>query len=146
MARPAWLGGFFLVLAMAAAGLPPFGGFLGKSLLLAYAVPEGVTIVLWSVVLGTSLLNLLALARAGSRLFWQTPAVATARNAAPQPPSPALGERVAMLVLVFGLIVTTVMASDLTRYVAGSAAQLSDPATYREAVLGRDPLPTTVPR
>lgn len=146
MARPAWLGGFFLVLAMAAAGLPPFGGFLGKSLLLAYAVPEGVVIVLWSVVLGTSLLNLLALARAGSRLFWQTPAVATARNAAPQPPSPALGERVAMLMLVFGLIVTTVMASDLTRYVAGSAAQLSEPATYREAVLGRDPLPTTVPR
>jgi hypothetical protein len=51
-----------------------------------------------------------------------------------------------MLMLVFGLIVTTVMASDLTRYVAGSAAQLSEPATYREAVLGRDPLPTTVPR
>jgi multicomponent K+:H+ antiporter subunit D len=109
-------------------------------------VPEGVVIVLWSVVLGTSLLNLLALARAGSRLFWQTPTVATARNAAPQPPSPALGERVAMLMLVFGLIVTTVMASDLTRYVAGSAAQLSEPAMYREAVLGRDPLPTTVPR
>jgi multicomponent K+:H+ antiporter subunit D len=146
MARPAWLGGFFLVLAMAAAGLPPFGGFLGKSLLLAYAEPTGVIVVLWAVVLGTSLLNLIALARAGSRLFWQTPAVATARNAAPQPPSPALGERVAMLMLVFGLIVTTVMASDLTRYVAGSAAQLSEPATYREAVLGRDPLPTTVPR
>ena len=146
MARPAWLGGFFIVLAMAAAGLPPFGGFLGKSLRPDVAVPEGAVIVLWSVVLGTSLLNLLALARAGSRLFWQTPAVATARNAAPQPPSPALGERVAMLMLVFGLIVTTVMASDLTRYVAGSAAQLSEPATYREAVLGRDPLPTTVPR
>jgi hypothetical protein len=79
-------------------------------------------------------------------LFWQAPAVATARNAAAHPPSPALGERVAMLMLVFGLIVTTVMPSDLARYVAGSAAQLSEPATYREAVLGRDPLPTTVPR
>jgi multicomponent K+:H+ antiporter subunit D len=146
MARPAWLGGFFVLLAMAAAGLPPFGGFLSKSLLLAYAVPEGATVVLWVVVLGTSLLNLLALARAGSRLFWQTPAVVTARSAALPPPLPALGERVAMLMLVFGLVVTTVMASDVTRYVAGSAAQLSEPATYREAVLGRDPLPTTVPR
>lgn len=144
MARPAWLGGFFVLLAMAAAGLPPFGGFLGKSLLLAYAAPEGPLIVLWAVVLGTSLANLLALSRAGSRLFWQAPTVSATRAAAP--PSPALGERVAMLMLVFGLVVTSVMASDLTRYVAGSAAQLSEPATYRQAVLGRDPLPTTVPR
>lgn len=144
MARPAWLGGFFVLLAMASAGLPPFGGFLGKSLLLAYAAPEGPLIVLWAVVLGTSLVNLLALSRAGSRLFWQAPTVSATRAAAP--PSPALGERVAMLMLVFGLVVTTVMASDLTRYVAGSAAQLSEPATYRQAVLGRDPLPTTVPR
>ena len=146
MARPAWLGGFFVLLSMAAAGLPPFGGFLGKSLLLAYAAPEGVTVALWVVVLGTSLINLLALARAGSRLFWQTPSVASARGAAPVAVPPGIGERMAMLMLVFGLIATTVLASDLTQYVAGSAAQLAEPAAYREAVLGRDPLPTTVPR
>ncbi|GAB3734964.1 monovalent cation/H+ antiporter subunit D [Silanimonas algicola] len=146
MARSAWLGGFFAILAMAAAGLPPFGGFLGKSLLLAYAEPTGAIVVLWAVVLGTSLLNLVALARAGSRLFWQVPAVATPRNPAQAAPVLALGERVAMLMLVFAVTATAVMASDLTRYVAGSAAQLSDPTMYREAVLGRDPLPTTVPR
>lgn len=146
MARPAWFGGFFVLLSMAAAGLPPFGGFLGKALLLAYAEPQGATVMLWLVVLGTSLLNLLALARAGSRLFWQAPAVVASGGAATNLRPPALGERVAMLFLAFGLVATALMASDLTRYVAGSAAQLADVAAYREAVLGREPLPTTVPR
>jgi multicomponent K+:H+ antiporter subunit D len=131
---------------MAAAGLPPFGGFLGKSLLLAYAEPQGHVIVLWVVVLGSSLLNIVALARAGSRLFWQAPAIATARNAAPIAASPRIGERVALLVLSFGLVMTTVLASDVVRYVGGSAAQLADGEAYRDAVLGREPLPTTVPR
>ena len=90
MARPAWIGGFFVLLAMASAGLPPFGGFLGKSLLLAYAPPQGPVVVLWVVVLGTSLVNLLALARAGSRLFWQAPAVATSRHPAPTASLPSL--------------------------------------------------------
>ena len=146
MARTAWLGGLFLLLGMAAAGLPPFAGFLGKGLLLAYAEPTGQARVLWVAVLLSSLFNLLALARAGSRLFWQTPAIATPRNAAPVPPPPAPGERLAMLLLVFGLVATTVLASDLAQYVAGAAAQLDQIEGYRATVLGRDPLPTTVPR
>ena len=146
MARPAWLGGLFLVLSVAAAGLPPFGGFLGKSLLLAYAPPEGPVVVLWVVVLVTSLLNILALSRAGSRLFWQSPSVSGGQAPAPPAVALALGERLALLLLVFGLVAIAVLASDLTRYVAGSAAQLDQVQNYRDAVISRDPLPTTVPR
>lgn len=146
MTRSAWLGGLFLLLAMAAAGLPPFGGFLGKSLLLAYAPPQGHVIVLWVVVLGSSLLNIVALARAGSRLFWQSPSAASGRDTAPPSVALPFGERLALLLLVFGLVAVAVMASDLSRYVAGSAAQLEQVPAYREAVIGRDPLPTTVPR
>jgi multicomponent K+:H+ antiporter subunit D len=146
MARAAWLGGVFLLLAMAAAGLPPFGGFLGKSLLLAYAEPQGPVVVLWAVVLGSSLVNIIALARAGSRLFWQAPVVGASRAALPASAAPRFGERVALLLLAFGVVATAVMASDVVNYVGGAAAQLMDAGAYRDAVLGRDPLPTTVPR
>ena len=52
------------------AGLPPLSGFLGKVLLLdAGPVPPMGWI--WAVVLGSGLLTLIALARAGSLVFWR---------------------------------------------------------------------------
>ena len=144
-ARASLLGGLFVVLVVAAAGLPPLAGFLGKSLLLANVEPTGQGVVLWTLVLLASLLNLLALARAGSRLFWQQPAAATVRSTLPTA-APAVGERLAMLLLLTGLLALTLLAGGVVDYVGGSAAQLADVAAYREAVLGKDPLPTTVPR
>lgn len=146
LARRAMLGGLFLILAMAVAGLPPLGGFLGKVLLLAYQAPDGYGLVLWSVVLVASLLNIIALARAGGRLFWQQPSSTAKRSATTAATAPALGERVALLVLMTTLLAVSLLASDLTRYVGGSAAQLQRSDLYREAVLGLEPIPTTVPR
>jgi len=142
MPRVAMMGGLFLVLAVAAAGLPPLGGFLGKALLLAYAEPVGQGAVLWSVVLVASFLTLLALARAGSRLFWQGHEAPD--GTLPAPP-PAAAERLALLLLLSALLGVAVQAATLTDYVAGSAAQLAGVEHYREVVLGRTPLPTTVP-
>ena len=143
MARSTLLGGLFALLAVAAAGLPPLGGFLGKALLLAYSEPEGRAVVLWVCVLVASLLNIIALARAGSRLFWRGQGAAVASI---PPAMPATGERFALFLLLGGVLVATLFAARLVDYVGGSAAQLADAAAYREAVLGRDPLPTTVPR
>jgi len=143
MARVGLLGGLFALLAVAAAGLPPLSGFLGKALLLAHVEPAGTGAVLWVAVLAASLAHLLALARAGSRLFWQRPAVPTATGTVPPPAS---AERFGLLLLLAALLGTTLFAASLVDYVGGSAAQLADPAAYRAAVLGLDPLPTTVPR
>ena len=138
--RAALLGGLFLMLAAAAAGLPPFGGFLGKSLLLAYATPAGTGVVLWSVVLGASFLHLRALARAGSHLFWQGGAAPSVRV-----PAPDRVERVALLLLLVPVMAIVHFAAELTGYAGAAAAQLQDVDRYREAVLGQRPLPTTVP-
>ncbi|MCE2943538.1 MAG: monovalent cation/H+ antiporter subunit D [Xanthomonadaceae bacterium] len=143
--RAGLLGGLFAVLAIAAAGLPPLGGFLGKSLLLANTAPAGPGVVLWTLVLVASLLNLVALVRAGSRLFWQQPAIAPSRTPAAVA-APALGERLGLLVLLAALLGTAVLAGRVVDYVGGSAAQLADTAAYRDAVLGKTPLPTTVPQ
>jgi multicomponent K+:H+ antiporter subunit D len=143
--RVGLLGGLFAVLAVAAAGLPPLGGFLGKSLLLANTAPAGPGIVLWTLVLVASLLNLVALVRAGSRLFWQQPAIAPSR-APVAVAAPALGERLGLLVLLAALLGLAVLAGRVVDYVGGSAAQLADTAAYRDAVLGKTPLPTTVPQ
>ncbi|MFN7519172.1 MAG: monovalent cation/H+ antiporter subunit D [Lysobacteraceae bacterium] len=143
--RGGLLGGLFVVLAVAAAGLPPLAGVLGKGLLLANTDPVGSGAVLWTLVLSASLLHLVALVRAGSRLFWQQPAVANGRAPVPVA-APAFGERLGLLLLMAGLLGLALLAARVVDYVGGSAAQLADTAAYREAVLGKAPLPTTMPR
>jgi len=140
------LGTLFLFLALAAVGLPPLGGFLGKVLLLAYADPSGQGVVLWSVVLGVSVLNLVALARSGSRLFWQPPLPGAAAVAGSGTGAPGLGERLALALLLTALVAVAVLASPLARYVAAAAGLLQQPGQYASAVLGLDPLPSTEPQ
>lgn len=70
VAQPYLLGGLFLIGAMALAGLPPLSGFLGKVLLLQAAGNTPALPWVWSIVLGSSLLMLVALSRMGSSLFW----------------------------------------------------------------------------
>lgn len=67
---PRLLGGLFFLAAIAVAGLPPLSGFLAKLLLLK-AVSGAAALALWPVLLVGGLLVLLALARAGSMLFWR---------------------------------------------------------------------------
>jgi len=140
------LGALFLFLAVAVIGLPPLGGFLGKVLLLAYAEPSGQGVVLWSVVLGASVLNLVALARSGSRLFWQPPLPGASAVAGSATGAPGLGERLALALLLTALVGVAVLASPLARYAAGAAGMLQQPGLYSGAVLGLDPLPSTVPQ
>jgi multicomponent K+:H+ antiporter subunit D len=132
-----------VLFAVATAGLPPLGGFLGKALLLGAVAPTGSDAVLWGVVLLASLLNLIALARAGSRLFWQP---APAGQVAPTADPPPAGERLALALLLTALAAVAVLAADLTRWSLLTAADLHRAEAYREAVLGQTPLPTTVPR
>ena len=138
------LGAAFFIAAIAMAGLPPLGGFFGKALLLqaAGALPDPALPTRWVVggVLASSLLAMVALARAGSALFWERGAVPTGADAPPESPSkPVHG---AAIVLLLALIVAAAVgAGPLSAYTTATAAQLFERRAITDAVLGAQPVP-----
>ncbi|TRY29075.1 monovalent cation/H+ antiporter subunit D [Aliiglaciecola sp. M165] len=65
------LGILFFVAALSVAGLPPFSGFLGKLMVLQAAVVPAERVWVWSLILLSSLMTIIALSRAGTTLFWR---------------------------------------------------------------------------
>jgi len=137
MPRAALLGTLFFVTAITVAGLPPLTGFVGKLMILEAARDAAGVAVTWSVLLGATLVVIVALARAGSALFWRTAAASATTSAPASPPSPrAVGAVVGLLACVVGLVA---WGGAATSYAWNTARQLSDPAAYITAVLGADP-------
>jgi len=125
------IGVLFFLGAVAAAGLPPLSGFIGKLLLLR-SVPPGQGAWLWAAILGSSLFSLVALVRAGNYLFWGKPSTGNR-------PDPIAWRRLmpATVLLATSLILTAA-AEPVNRYVEATARQLRAPQPYIEAVLGTD--------
>ncbi|GAB4295835.1 MAG: monovalent cation/H+ antiporter subunit D [Thiohalomonadaceae bacterium] len=132
LAQPTRLGVLFFLAAVAAAGLPPLSGFLGKLLLLQAVAPAQAG-WLWSIVLIGSLAGLIALSRAGSRIFWKTEGD---RSVAGQTPLTHLAPAAVLLTMSIAM---TVFAAPLIRYTEATAAQLLAPQQYINAVLGAQP-------
>jgi multicomponent K+:H+ antiporter subunit D len=131
-AHPALLGGLFFAAAIAAVGLPPLSGFLGKVMLLQAAREHSTGPWIWAVLLGNALLALLALARAGSTVFWHT---VPQTDAAPGM-APAMTARALPVMLLLGCILAlTVAAGPVASYTAAAARQLLQPADYIRNVL-----------
>jgi multicomponent K+:H+ antiporter subunit D len=68
------LGGVFLIAAIAAVGLPPFSGFIGKVLILHSANRFAEQVWVWPALLTSSLMAMIAFSRAGSTFFWHVSA------------------------------------------------------------------------
>jgi multicomponent K+:H+ antiporter subunit D len=134
VAQPTLLGLLFLLCAAGAAGLPPLPGFIGKVLMLQGAGALPSTAAFWTAVLGSGLLAMFALARAGSSLFWKT------HGAAVGAPMPA-GDGVALAILVAAILTWAVAAGPASAYTAAAARQLAQPREYVEAVLRHAPVP-----
>lgn len=116
----------FFAGAIASAGMPPLSGFLGKLLILDATRGADMALV-WSVILGTSLITMLGLARAGSTLFWK----AHEAGPAPEPAEPARPWAFAAAFAVLAmLVVLTVLAGPITTWLAETARSLHDPAAY----------------
>jgi multicomponent K+:H+ antiporter subunit D len=128
--QPALLGTFFAISAVSVAGLPPLAGFLGKILILRAALPHSINVWLWTAVLLSSLGILLAVARAGSFLFWKVGDAVAAESRAPW------RGVLAVLALLALNILLMLFASYATDHASEVARQLMTPGAYEAAVLG----------
>lgn len=132
--QPTLLGGLFLVGAMAIVGLPPLSGFVGKLLVLQSAVTSPAMGWVFGVVLGGSLLGVVALGRAGSTLFWKSH-TGIAHDAV-RATAPALLPVVAFLGLSAAMVLG---AGPLYRYADAAAAEMVAPGGYIEGVMTGGP-------
>ena len=138
MAQSGLISALFLVAAIAMAGMPPLSGFLGKLLVLDAARDHALAPWVWAVILVSSLVTLLGLARAGTAIFWKSHGLQTRVGqlaATPQSaPSTAL-TFVAVIGLLILVAVYTVASGPVMRYAEATAADLFDRNTYLKTVL-----------
>lgn len=118
----------FFLGAIAVAGLPPLAGFLGKMLVLQGANDSP---WVWTIVLASSLLNIVALARAGSRLFW-----AATDDACDGDHNAGRWTHVAPAgALLIAIVSLTVFAGGAEHYVRAAGTQIADRGGYLNEVL-----------
>ncbi|WP_233168507.1 monovalent cation/H+ antiporter subunit D [Xylophilus sp. ASV27] len=153
----AFLGLAFMGCAVLAAGLPPLSGFIGKMAMLSallnpLGLDRGITDVagvpgisstpgpaqwtLLALVLGSGLLSLVAMSRAGIRHFW----AAQGRGV----PTLRIAEGVPVGALLLGCILLTVFGGRALRYTQDTADALRQPQAYLQAVMQARPVPNPV--
>ncbi len=130
--RGVLLGSLFFVVAIALVGLPPLAGFLAKFMLLQAATEHSQVVWIWSVVLLSGVIALIALARSGSLLFYR--AEGSVRGEHTTASSSHLTPIIGLLSLIVFMVIA---ANPLSEYALATAKQIDDPAQYQNAVLGR---------
>lgn len=140
--QPVFLGMAFLFGAVVVAGLPLSSGFLAKLMILR-STTESISMPwVWGTVLVSSLLILIALARAGSLLFWKV-----SYEASPSASAPRMTQWLPVLFLFGCTILMVIYAAPLKRYTDATALQLKSPEHYMSSVLAgtTDRLPRALP-
>jgi multicomponent K+:H+ antiporter subunit D len=133
------LSGGFLICALLISGLPPLPGFLAKVSILAPLLqgPPGpfphAAALTATLVIGSSLFALVALARAGVQIWWAEPPRV--------PPTIRLSEAAPLAALFLACLVLTVAVEGPLSYIRRTADQALDPAQYITAVLGPERAP-----
>ena len=120
----------FMAAAIAASGLPPLSGFIGKLLILKSVAPLSDWEWAWGVILVTTLFGVIGFSRVGSAVFWKT--AEDCEGPASPPSRRDLAAPVLALVLLAAL---SVGAGWMSAYAGAAAAQVLDPAQTAAAVL-----------
>lgn len=132
-------GTLFFVGALAIAGLPPLSGFLGKLLMLQALPDDHRLAVTWTLVLGSSLLAVIALSRRGAALFWgaaEAPEHASASHGSDQRHRPSAHlSRLPPTALLLVLGALTIGAGAMSDFTQRTAQQLLAPAALRAQIL-----------
>ncbi|HQS68277.1 MAG: monovalent cation/H+ antiporter subunit D [Novosphingobium sp. 28-62-57] len=122
----------FMGAAIAATGLPPLSGFIGKLLILRSVTDVAGWGWAWGAILGTTLIGVIGFARTGSAIFWKE-AEASAGYQPPPVSSADLTAPIMALALLAGL---SAGAGPVTDYGTAAAEQVLDRAATARAVLG----------
>lgn len=127
-----WIGWAFLVLAIAASGVPPLSGFIGKLMMLASVPLTLGGVAVWIAILLSSFVVALALARTASTLFWE---------ARPEPFAAGVPFRfdarhVALILILGAGLLFVPAAAQISAYADATAQQLYSREAYMSAVLG----------
>jgi multicomponent K+:H+ antiporter subunit D len=138
LAYRAAYGALFFLFALEAAGLPPMGGFIGKALLLQASADRPLMAATWAALLVSGFGMMIAVARAGSTVFWKAADANRMQVAAARP---AHAERLAIGWLTVAMLLVVLNAGPMTRYAEATAAQLLDRRAYVAAILGAQPVP-----
>lgn len=121
----------FMGVAIAATGLPPLSGFIGKLLILKSVAALPNWGWAWGVILGTTFIGVIGFARTGSAIFWRTAEGAET----PHAPDTRL-DLVAPALAMACLAALSVGAGAASAYAEAAAAQVLAPATSAAALLG----------
>lgn len=122
----------FMAAAIAATGLPPLSGFLGKLLILQSVADAPNWGWAWSTILGTTFIGVIGFARTGSAIFWKE-SNASVIDAAPQV---SRSDLVAPIIAIAVVAALSAGAGPITDYGRAAAAQVLDRAATARAVLG----------
>ena len=127
------VGLLYLCAAIAAVGLPPLAGFVGKLLILDASFAHPGWQAIWATMLATTLIGVIGFARSGSSLFWKAaPPEADAIAAVLR----SRAEFIAPTTLLVLLAVLTIAAGWATTQSRAIAAQVMAPDRYVAAILG----------
>ena len=127
------LGGAFLVLGVAATGVPPLSGFLAKLMVLQALGGTALGPWVWAALLVSGLVMALVLARAASAIFWEA---GEEEAVGPKLPRRAV---LALVLLSAAGPLLALFAAPVAAYARAAAEQLHARQPYIEAVLGARP-------
>ena len=124
------VGLMFMAAAIAATGLPPLSGFIGKLLILKSltALPDWGWA--WGVILTTTFIGVIGFARVGSAVFWKRTDQADATA-----PAASRADLAAPIIALALLAALSAGAGWASAYANAAAAQVLDPALSAAAVL-----------
>lgn len=138
VAQPAALGWLFFAGAVAVTGVPPLSGFFGKIMLLQGAEGHSAVVWVWATVLGSALFMLIAMARAGSMLFWHVdPDSKTVRVERGMHANRI--DLLPLALLLACIVAMTIWASPVAQFTSAASRDLLHPSAYIRAVLGDSP-------
>jgi multicomponent K+:H+ antiporter subunit D len=120
----------FMAAAIAATGLPPLSGFIGKLLILKSVADLPDWGWAWAVILATTFFGVIGFARVGSAVFWRAAPDAAA------PAAPASNRDLAAPALALVLLAAlSAGAGSVSGYANAAAAQVLNPAQSVAVVL-----------
>ncbi len=115
------LGGLFLISAIAAIGLPPLSGFVGKALLLQSVGRFVEQVWVWPALLISSLVALVAFSRAGSMFFWHVSSQTPSKG-----PTVRWSQMAAITILLSTIVLMTIFADAILAYSQGAARDVRE--------------------